>query len=275
MIDIHNPQFKNILNNILNNTVIPDDSMPVFDAANFNFNREMNLIDQRYQAENNLLNAIAKGDVDEAITAFEAYGELMKSPLQKVYPSSCDSFRDFKNSVHTMNTLFRKAIEDNHVHPIYIHEYSSRFAYKIEKAETMDALLPIILEMVKKYCYLTKNYSLAKYSATIKNAILYIQINLCGPLSTIDISKNQNISPNYLSNQFKAEVGYTITDYIRKHRIDRALKLLSTTELSVQDISSQVGIEDASYFSKQFKKEIGMSPLQYQKMLRKKSTYQL
>ena len=41
MIDIHNPQFKNILNNILNNTVIPDDSMPVFDESNFNFNREM------------------------------------------------------------------------------------------------------------------------------------------------------------------------------------------------------------------------------------------
>lgn len=54
--------------------------------------------------------------------------------------------------------------------------------------------------------------------------------------------------------------------------MDRALKLLSTTELNIQDIASQIGIEDAGYFSKQFKKEIGMSPLQYQKMIRKKST---
>lgn len=273
MVNIHDPKFQSIIENILNNTVIPDNTMPSFDEASFNFNREMNLIDQRYQAENHLLKAIASGNFDLAIAAFQNYGELMKSPLQKIYPSSCDSFRDFKNSIHTMNTLFRKAVEENQVHPIYIHEYSSRFAYTIEKAETMDELLSIIFEMVKKYCYLVKNYSLAKYSGTVKKAILYIQINLCGPLSTIDIAKKQNISPNYLSNQFKAEVGCTITDYIRSHRIDRALKLLSTTELSIQDIASQIGIEDASYFSKQFKKEIGMSPLQYQKMIRKKTVH--
>lgn len=113
---------------------------------------------------------------------------------------------------------------------------------------------------------------LSEILCTVKKAILYIQINLCGPLSTIDIAKKQNISPNYLSNQFKSKVDCTITDYIRRHRMDRALKLLSTTELNIQDIANQIGIEDTSYFSKQFKKEIGMSPLQYQKMIRKKST---
>ena len=272
MVNIHDPKFQTIIENILNNTIIPDDTMPSFDEASFDFNREMNLIDQRYQAENNLLKAIASGNNELAIVAFKNYGELMKSPLQKIYPSSCDSFRDFKNSIHTMNTLFRKAVEENQVHPIYIHEYSSRFAYTIEKAETMDELLSIIFEMVKKYCYLVKNYSLTKYSGTVKKAILYIQINLCGPLSTMDIATKQNISPNYLSNQFKLEVGCTITDYIRSHRINRALKLLSTTELSIQDIASQIGIDDASYFSKQFKKEVGISPLQYQKMIREKST---
>ena len=47
-----------------------------------------------------------------------------------------------------------------------------------------------------------------------------------------------------------------------------AIKLLNTTDLSIQEIASRVGIEDASYFSKQFKKQIGMSPAKYQKLVR-------
>lgn len=238
--------------------------------ATYDFNREMHLIDERYQAENTLLSAISIGNFDAAAEALYAYGELMQSPSQKYYPTSDNNIRDFKNSVHTMNTLFRKAIEQNQVHPIYINDYSVRFANQIECAETFEVLITIIAEMLKKYCYLAKNYSLAVYSGTIKNAILYIQMNLCAPISTKEIAKNLNVSPNYLSNQFKAEVGTTITDYIRTGRIEMSLKLLNTTELSIQDISFQIGIDDASYFSKQFKRQVGMSPLQYQKMVRQK-----
>jgi AraC-like DNA-binding protein len=247
-----------------------NEPISIYEEESFDFNREMHLIDQRYQAENALLSAISIGNLDAVANALYAYNALMQSPLQKSFPTSTDSNRDFKNSVHTMNTLFRKAIENNQVHPIYIHEYSSRFGYQIEKAETVDELVTLISEMVKKYCYLAKNYSLAMYSVTVKNAILYLNINLCAPLSTKDIAAHLNISPNYLSTQFKTETGLTITDYIRTRRIEMAVKLLNTTELSVQDIASQVGIDDASYFSKQFKQQIGMSPLEYQKMLRKK-----
>lgn len=232
------------------------------------FNEEMHLIDKRYQAENSLLKAIAIGNYAQTMNALNSYANLMRSPSQKSYPSSEDTLRDFKNSVHTMNTLFRKAVEENHVHPIYIHDYSSRFGYQIEHSTTSEELEEIIFQMLKKYCYLAKNYSLASYSKTVRDAILFININLCEPLSTVNVATAQNISPNYLSSQFKKEVGATISEYIRKKRIDMAIKLLNTTDLSIQEIASRVGIEDASYFSKQFKKQIGMSPAKYQKLVR-------
>ena len=236
-----------------------------FYGPDFDFNREMQLIDERYRAENKLLEAIADGDESAAINAFHNYGAIMQTPQQKAAPTSADPFRDYKNSVLIMNTLFRKAIEDNYVHPIYIHIASSRLGTKIEQAQTEMELNTLVGEMVKTYCGLVKGYSLASYSAPVRKAILYIDLNLCANISTKDVAQDQFISPNYLSTRFKQEVGEGISDYILKRRITMACSLLESTALSVQDIASKVGIPDASYFSKQFKKVTGVAPLRYQK----------
>ena len=231
----------------------------------YDMNYEMQLIDARYRAENTLLEAIAGGDEAAAFKAILDYGTLMQSPSQKAAPTSSDAIRDFKNSVHTMNTLFRKAIEGNHVHPIYIHESSSNFGSRIEQADSLTELALLIGEMLQRYCYLARTYSVAVYTEPIRRAILYIDLNLATPISTKDIAADQFLSPNYLSARFHEETGKTVSDFILEKRIKMACKLLKTTKLSIQEVAASVGIGDASYFSKQFKKLKGMSPLQYQK----------
>ena len=231
----------------------------------YDMNYEMQLIDARYRAENTLLEAIAGGDEAAAFKAILDYGTLMQSPSQKAAPTSSDAIRDFKNSVHTMNTLFRKAIEGNHVHPIYIHESSSNFGSRIEQADSLTELALLIGEMLQRYCYLARTYSVAVYTEPIRRAILYIDLNLATPISTKDIAADQFLSPNYLSGRFHEETGKTISDFVLEKRIKMACKLLKTTKLSIQEVAASVGIGDASYFSKQFKKLKGMSPLQYQK----------
>ena len=243
--------------------VYPERGEYVRDPDTFDFNREMHLIDERYQAENALLHAMAAGDAAAAMDALYKYGDLMRSPLQKVYPTSRDSLRDFKNSVLTMNTLFRKAIEGSQVHPIYIHDTSSRFGYRIEEADSMEVLVNIITEMVDAYCTLVQTCSLAGYSELVREAILYIRLNLCGNLSTKDIAAHLNVTPNHLSGRFHSEVGITISDHIRTQRMEMAAELLRTTSLSVQEIAGTVGIDDAGYFSRQFRRGYGVSPVQY------------
>ena len=223
----------------------------------------MHLIDERYQAENTLLHAVAAGDAAAAMDALYKYGDLMRSPLQKAYPTSRDSLRDFKNSVLTMNTLFRKAIESSQVHPIYIHDTSSRFGYRIEEADSMEVLVNIITEMVDAYCTLVRTCSLAGYSELVREAILYIRLNLCGNLSTKDIAAHLNVTPNHLSGRFHSEVGITISDHIRTQRMEMAAELLRTTSLSVQEIAEKTGIDDAGYFARQFRRSYGLSPVQY------------
>lgn len=243
-------------------------TMPVFgltNSAGFDFNRRMQLIAARYDAENRLLAALRNGDEEGTIVAFKAYGEMMNDADQEAFPTSADPVRDFKNSVLTINTLFRKAIEDSNVHPIYIHESSSYFGAAIESAETREELVSLILEMVKVYCRLVREYTLTPYSPIVRTALLYIDLNLASPISTKDIAKDQFLSPNYLSARFRQELGVSISDYLLNRRVRLAAQLLSTTQLSVQEIAAKTGIGDASYFSKQFKRVMGVSPHEYRK----------
>ena len=68
------------------------------------------------------------------------------------------------------------------------------------------------------------------------------------------------LSPNYLSSLFKKEVGIPISDYIQRHRVDEAKKLLVLTNYSISDISTWLNLNDQSYFIKIFKKYTGLTP---------------
>jgi two-component system response regulator YesN len=69
-----------------------------------------------------------------------------------------------------------------------------------------------------------------------------------------------NISPNYLSVLFSKYNNIGFTDYINKCKIDAAIKLMTDSNLKIYEISEILGFESAFYFSRVFKKVIGVSP---------------
>ncbi len=227
--------------------------------------RQIQAIADRYEAESKLLSAVSLGNEEGAVKAFYAYSELMTDPLQVQSPTSSDPIRDFKNSMQVINTLFRKSVESNSVHPVYLHRSSSYFGAEIEKTQSLEEMYEILKDMLHTYCEIVKQCSLASYSRVIQEALLFIDMNLSSPISTRDIAANQFVTPNYLSTRFKQEVGLSISDYLLDRRVELSCHLLSSTALSIQEISQKVGLDDASYFSKQFKKKKGISPLQYRK----------
>ena len=71
-------------------------------------------------------------------------------------------------------------------------------------------------------------------------------------------------NPTYISNQFKKEMGLTITEYITACRMKKAQQLISTgMKTSLQELADAVGYNDPYYFSKSFKKYYGTTPSRY------------
>ncbi|MEK8132074.1 response regulator [Paenibacillus filicis] len=80
------------------------------------------------------------------------------------------------------------------------------------------------------------------------------------------LAEQFHFSPQYISKKFKDTYQKTIVMYLTDLKIERAKSMLSGTSLSVAEIANQLGYEDENYFSKVFKKQVGVSPSPYRKL---------
>lgn len=99
----------------------------------------------------------------------------------------------------------------------------------------------------------------------IKN---YLETNYRFSITNQRISEKFGFVPSYLSSIFKDYYKLSLSDYIIMLRIKEAQELLKYKRLKIKDISEQVGYSDPLYFSKVFKKVVGMSPKEYINNLR-------
>lgn len=218
---------------------------------------KMKSMEQRYAYENELMEAVSKGQIHKADLLLSGF--TTTSFEQRV----ADPLRNAKNYCIIMNTLLRKAAERGGVHPFYLDSLSSACAIKIEQLHYMEAIPKLMSDMFRDYCQMVRKHSTQNYSAPIQKAILYIEAHLAENLSLQTLADIMNISPGYLSTLFRKETGQTLTDYINRKRIRHAMHLLKTTRLQVQTVAQHCGIMDVQYFSKLFKRFTQMTPKQY------------
>lgn len=83
------------------------------------------------------------------------------------------------------------------------------------------------------------------------------------PIAVSDVCRAVGYERTYFSNLFRKQTGQTMREYLASIRITKACKLLTTTDLSVQDIALRLGYGDYRAFSRCFKKEKQLSPQQY------------
>ena len=84
-----------------------------------------------------------------------------------------------------------------------------------------------------------------------------------------EASEYVNLSPQHLSRIFKKEKGVTFIDYLTSVRIRKAIELFQDDELKIYDVAEQTGYATQHYFSNVFKKNLGVSPVEYRKIIKK------
>ncbi len=215
------------------------------------------VMESRYEFENQLIAAVAHGNMRKAENMFTSFSSLA---LENRTP---DRLRNIKNYCIIMNTLFRKAAESGGVHPVYLDSVSSDIAKKIEALHTPTAAQSFMLEILRTYCRLVKQHSTKNLSPLIQSVVVKIENDLTSDLSLNALAEINNISPSYLSARFKKETGQTLTQFVNSKRVSVAKHLLKNTTLQIQTIAQHCGILDLHYFCRIFKKEVGKTPSEY------------
>jgi AraC-like DNA-binding protein len=87
--------------------------------------------------------------------------------------------------------------------------------------------------------------------------------NLAHPPTLEMLGQEVGCSPFYLSRSFSREVGFTIPQYLRRLRMERAAELLRSGRYNVTEAATEVGYSSLSHFSKAFCETIGCCPVLY------------
>lgn len=93
----------------------------------------------------------------------------------------------------------------------------------------------------------------------------YIRRNLHRPITIEQLAEVAGLNPTYFSNLFSRYMGISPIRYINKRRVEEAQKLLISTDRTLYQIGRAVGFSDEYYFSRVFKKIVGMAPDFYRK----------
>jgi two-component system response regulator YesN len=94
-------------------------------------------------------------------------------------------------------------------------------------------------------------------------AVKYIDEHCTEGIQLIDAASAAGVSPAYLSRLFSEHFKTGFIDYITERRIERAEKFIRDSRMNIKEIAFAVGYQDPNYFSKIFKKALGMLPTQY------------
>ncbi len=131
------------------------------------------------------------------------------------------------------------------------------------KENSLEKLTKVLSDLIKELIISLGDLSVYNNIAIVKEAKTFISSNFRQKISLSDVAESVGISYGYLSKCFKQVEGTTFNNYLMKVRMEESKDLMSNTDLSINEISYMVGIGDANYFSKCFRKYSGITPKEF------------
>ena len=96
----------------------------------------------------------------------------------------------------------------------------------------------------------------------------YIRVHYAEHLGLEILAQQVFLAPLYLGQLFKRETGVNLSDYLLQVRLEKAKELLGDLHYNVSQVAALVGYRDDKYFSRLFRRHIGVSPMEYRKIHR-------
>lgn len=144
-------------------------------------------------------------------------------------------------------------------------EYKERFSALYIKASGTREYIKILSREINRLMEENQFYGNERVTPAVRIVKRYISEHYQEEISLSTAAEKVNISPVYLSRLFKKEEGINFLDYLNQYRIDAAKKLLQNPQYNVLEAADMTGFKNTRYFSKIFKKNVGLTPSEYRK----------
>lgn len=209
-----------------------------------------------HEIEKNLISSLFAGNLE---ASREAYGEFVR----QISGFSVEEIKIcFMLLAYSLKSASRNAV----IEVSSILTEFDQFYTKLYTLETIFEVDQMFLHLMSEITERLQAYAQERHEALIDRIRNYVaehynQISL----SMSEVADSVEMSAAYLGRLFKQVAGQTFTEYLTKYRLEKACELLDHTEMTVNEISDEVGFTNSSYFYIVFKKNMGCTPTQYRK----------
>jgi two-component system response regulator YesN len=220
-------------------------------------------------------------DLDEHIPNHQfEYVEAEKLLIEAVRLRKPDAYNYFGLMMHQIKNYNDTVKRSKIIEALIMSAHAARVdttndVYYIDYTSYIDSLMKLkgneLIEWAfQKFVDITGNVKQTNaidYSSRIVQATKeYLEANYAEEISLEDVAEFANISPQYFSKLIKKSTGFNFTDWLSMLRVKKAKELLTNPNLTVKEVCFMVGYKDPNYFSRIFKKRIGLTPSEYMKM---------
>jgi two-component system response regulator YesN len=172
---------------------------------------------------------------------------------------------EFNVAKGKMVALFTLLLQDIENHILIRSEFNIDPAEEIMPLKTMeDWELWAASAMTELFNLLDLQKS-QTYPKPLKKALSYIAENYNHQLQLTSVADECSVSASYLSRLFSEHLDTKFIDYINRYRVNQAVLLLRDQNISIKEASFMVGYQDPNYFSRIFRKIMGISPSDLEK----------
>lgn len=233
----------------------PDSVILHQDLMGFYRSRDLSSLDRH---EKQIIGAIQAGDEHQVTTLLD---ELKREIIESnANPEQIKHY--YWTMVYNINhiRLSMKALEKT-VDEMS-HDMSSLY-HMIDESGNILEIHELLYTVATSIVTKINQYNRQNINVTLQKAVDYIHQHYHQSITLQDLADEVYISTYYLSRMFTKELNKNFVDYLSEVRMNEAKRLMEDASLKTYEISERVGISDAHYFSKLFKKYVGMTPTDY------------
>jgi AraC-like DNA-binding protein len=224
------------------------------------------LIELAHKSREELLQWIRKGEQKYIAQLINVFNEhLREDTLDIIKRIPRNKLRSYKNLLLSHNTLYSYSAGKGGLSSWQCHYFSEKYAIMVENAMSIAELEEIHKKMLEEYSDPSIRVSKLENATIAEKVEHFITMNFSEDISIEEMSQKLHVHPSHLMRTFKKEKGMTISHFRNLIRIKEAKDLLTTSNLSLIEITLIVGFKNQQYFSRVFKEEQGITPKEYKR----------
>lgn len=189
--------------------------------------------------------------------------KLLNELLCHLYFVSGTDLDVIKLRVRELLTLMSRAAIDGGADVNEIFGLCYHYAKEVDSFGDIESLNIWLSAILHKFISYVFDFSEIKHQNVIRKTTFYIKEHLDEKLTLEQAAEQVYLSKSYFCRVLRDELGCTFTEYVNRLRIERSKVYLRETAMSIAEIAGAIGFDDQSYFTRIFKKHVGIPPGKY------------